>query len=180
MLIVSAWAHLCVLECVCVHKLAYKWAKSCQCRGVVKNNQIAKPGTSSSISFCAMLMSLAYIRSHCHILLMRITWIRFLNELQCHDDCGNVIFVLEQKCKIRIDWLRMCKYIFTYRFYYSIQPSVYRKIHVFCQEFGSSADSPNIRKTHISWQDQRLVFLLFGCMFVLLWQYGNKKSSCLK
>lgn len=77
MLIVSAWAHLCVLECVCVHKLAYKWAKSCQCRGVVKNNQIAKPGTSSSILFCAMLMSLAYIRSHCHILLMRITWIRF-------------------------------------------------------------------------------------------------------
>lgn len=73
----SAWAHLCVLECVCVHKLAYKWAKSCQCRGVVKNNQIANPGTRSSILFCAMLMSLAYIRSHCHILLMRTTWKRF-------------------------------------------------------------------------------------------------------
>lgn len=56
-----------------------------------------------------------------------------------------------------------CKYIDTW------------KIYVFCQDFGLLAHSPKIRKAHFFWQDERLVILLFGCIFVLLWQYGNKK-----
>lgn len=75
MLIVFAWAHLCVLECVCVHKLAYKWATACQRWGVVKNRQAANRSTRGCILVRATLMSLACIRSHCCTLLMRTAWV---------------------------------------------------------------------------------------------------------
>lgn len=194
----SAWAHLCVLECVCVHKLAYKWAKSCQCRGVVKNNQIANPGTRSSILFCAMLMSLAYIRSHCHILLMRTTWKRFWMNYNVMMIVEMLFWYWSKNVKLELTdyaYVNIFSHIdfFLRSIHLSIFLSLYlsiyiffwkrmtiRKIYVFCQEFGLSSHSSIIHKTHIFWQDERLVILLFGCMFVILWQYGNKKSSCLK